>query len=148
MLRQEYIYVHPNLKIHLTRVYPQSKTICIDKRVGKHLWTLKNNQHNEALANKFGSFKKQLGVWGSASEEFCKFQPHLNLANVFPAIKRTQTCCINMNISLLENWQFHHKLVPRLLHMPGKTILTIQQNMKLKAIQKSHFFNSLVKSTT
>ena len=53
-----------------------------------------------------------------------------------------------MNISLLENWQFHHKLVPPLLHMPGKTILTIWQNMKLKAIQKFHFFNSLVKSTT
>ena len=44
-----------------------------------------------------------------------------------------------MNISLLENWQFHYKLAAPLLHMPER--LTIQQKMKLRAIQKSQFSN-------
>ena len=45
--------------------------------------------------------------------KFCNFYPHLSLETVFPALKLTQICCINMNISFLENWQFlNHKLFP------------------------------------
>ena len=47
---------------------------------------------------------------------FCNFYPHLSLETIFPALKLTQICCINMNISFLENMQFlNHKLAPPLL---------------------------------
>ena len=53
----------------------------------------------------------------STSSHFC-YVPgsHLSLETVFPALKLTQICCINMKISFLENWQFNHKLTPPLLH--------------------------------
>ena len=48
--------------------------------------------------------------------KFRNFYPHLSLEIVFPALKLAQICCINMNISFLENWQFlNHKLAPPLL---------------------------------
>ena len=46
---------------------------------------------------------------------FCNFYSHLSLETVLPALILTQICCINMNISFLENWQFNHKLAPPLL---------------------------------
>ena len=47
--------------------------------------------------------------------KFCNFYPHLSLKTVFPALKLTYLCCINMNISFLENWQFlNHKWDPPL----------------------------------
>ena len=51
--------------------------------------------------------------------KFCNFYPHLSLETVFPALKLTQICCINMNIFFLENWQFNHKLAPPLLNLPS-----------------------------
>ena len=48
--------------------------------------------------------------------KFCNFYPHLSLETVSPALKLTQICCINMNISFLENWHFLYlKLAPPLL---------------------------------
>ena len=48
--------------------------------------------------------------------KFCNFYPHLSLETMFPAVKLTQICCINMDISFLENWQsLNHKLAPPLL---------------------------------
>ena len=48
--------------------------------------------------------------------KFCNFYLHLSCETVFPALKLTQICCINMNISFLENWQFlNHKLAPPIL---------------------------------
>ena len=42
----------------------------------------------------------------------CNFYPHLSLETIFLALKLIQICCINMNTSFLENWQFNHKLAP------------------------------------
>ena len=48
--------------------------------------------------------------------KFCNLYPHLSLKTIFPALKLTQICCINMNISFLENCQFlNQKLAPPLL---------------------------------
>ena len=38
------------------------------------------------------------------------FYTQWSLETVFPALKLAQICCINMNISFLENWQFSHNL--------------------------------------
>ena len=79
--------------------------------------------------------------------KFRNFYPHLSLEIVFPALKLAQICCINMNISFLENWQFrNHKLAPPLLltYQAWKSNLTIWQNMKVSGIQKFQFSNSIV----
>ena len=44
----------------------------------------------------------------------------LSLETVFPGLKLTQNCCINMSIALLKNWQFHCKLAPSLLQYETK----------------------------
>ena len=80
--------------------------------------------------------------------KFCIFNPHhSSLETVFPALKVTQICCINihetLNISYLENWQFKHKLAPPLLHA-WKIVLTIRENTKVSETQKYQFSNSLV----
>ena len=50
----------------------------------------------------------------------CNFYPHLSLRTLFPALKLTQLCFINLNIFFfLENWQFNHKLAPLPLHIPS-----------------------------
>ena len=46
--------------------------------------------------------------------KFCNLSPLLNLETVFPALKLTRNCYLNMNISFLENWQFNRKLGPPL----------------------------------
>ena len=69
--------------------------------------------------------------------KFCSFYSHLSLETLFPALKLTQICCINMNISFLENWQFlNHKLaLPLLLTYKGwKSNFTISQNLKVSRI--------------
>ena len=80
------------------------------------------------------------GVLGSTPEEFCNFQSHLSLEKVFPALKLTQSCCINMNICLLENCKFHHKLLPALLHIPGQTIKLVDKNYNLSWYAKILIF--------
>ena len=80
------------------------------------------------------------GVLGSAPEEFCNFQSHLSLEKVFSALKLTQTCCINMNICLLENCKFHHKLFPALPHIPEKTIQLFDKNYNLSWYAKILIF--------
>ena len=74
--------------------------------------------------------------------KFCNFYPQLCLETVFPALKLTQVSCINMKISFLENRHFNHKLAPPLLltYQAWKNILIIWQNMKVRGIQKSLFF--------
>ena len=79
--------------------------------------------------------------------KFCNFYPHLSLETMFPAVKLTQICCINMDISFLENWQsLNHKLAPPLIltYQAWKSNLTIWQNMKVSGIQKFQFSNSIV----
>ena len=80
--------------------------------------------------------------------KFCSFYPHLRLKTVFPN-QYTQICCINMNISFLENWKIlNHKLVfPLLLtYQAWKSNLAIWKNMKVGGIQKFQFSNSKVQS--
>ena len=76
----------------------------------------------------FHPIKNLLTYASGYLKKFCNFYAHLNLETVFPALKLTQICCINMNISFLENWQFNHKLAPPLLlltYQTWKSILTI-----------------------
>ena len=51
-----------------------------------------------------------------------------------------------MNISILENWQFNHKLIPPFLHtyQARMIVLTIQQHVKVSGTQKYQLSNSLV----
>ena len=66
---------------------------------------------------------------GGGPREILQFLPSYMFGKVFP-----------------ENWQFNHKLVPSLLltYHTWKTVLTIQQNIKVRGIQKFKFSNSLV----
>ena len=42
---------------------------------------------------------------------FCSFYPRLSMETLFPAVKLTQKCYVNMTISFFfENWQFTHEL--------------------------------------
>ena len=75
-------------------------------------------EQSEALANKFGLFQKQLGIWGGGSgaipKKLCKFYPHLRLEMVFPALELSQNYHINMSVvSSLHQ-----------LYLAWKTILT------------------------
>ena len=45
------------------------------------------------------SFQIPLGGLGGLAAIVRNFSPHLNLGTVFPVIKLTQICYINMNIS-------------------------------------------------
>ena len=59
------------------------------------------SEQSDQLATKFGLFQIQKrGLRGIAtSGRFGNFYLYLSLENVFPAIKLTQNCYINMNIS-------------------------------------------------
>ena len=70
---------------------------------------------------------------------FANLKTHFRLETVFPAFKLTQSCCINMKISLLDKWQFCYKLAPPPLHMPESLI--IWQNMKIWTIREFQIFN-------
>ena len=50
-------------------------------------------------------------VCGGISEEFCNFYCHL-METVFPVVKLTQNCCIQIHKYFLEKWQFNHRLGP------------------------------------
>ena len=77
--------------------------------------------------------------------EFFIFFHHLTLETLFQALKLTQMCCINMNISFLEHWQFNHKFAPPSpTHILWKIVHTIGQNMKVSRTQKFQFSNFLV----
>ena len=58
-------------------------------------------EQSDQLVTRFGLFQIQKrGLGGVAtSGKFCKFYLYLNLEIVFPAIKLTQNCYININIS-------------------------------------------------
>ena len=95
----------------------------------------------------FESSCNTVDVWGSYDTgKILQFSSYLTLETELPAYKITQS--INQNIYFsLENWQFSHKSVPlSLLQIccVWKNILTIQQNMKLRGLQKSLFLNYLV----
>ena len=55
----------------------------------------------EVLANNFGLSQIQLGilVLVTTPGKFCNFSPLLNLERAFPALKLTENCYLNMNIS-------------------------------------------------
>ena len=55
----------------------------------------------EVLANNFGLSQIQLGilVLVTTPGKFCNFPPLLNLERAFPALKLTENCYLNMNIS-------------------------------------------------
>ena len=57
------------------------------------------SEQSKSLANKFGLSQTQLGSLGGVTMpgKFCNFLPHLE--TVFAALKLTQNCYINMNIS-------------------------------------------------
>ena len=72
--------------------------------------------------------------------KFCNFYPHLSLKIVFPVLKLTQICCINICEHLfLENWQFNHKLTLLHTYQAWKIVLTIWQNMKVSGTQKYQY---------
>ena len=63
--------------------------------IGKILH-IEESEQSEGLANKFpNTFRGSRGSRSNCSQ----FSPHLNLGTVFPVIKLTQICYINMNIS-------------------------------------------------
>ena len=75
--------------------------------------------------------------------KFCNFYPQLSLETVFLALKLTQICCINMNISFLENWQFNRQIgfsssthTPRMKEYPHNlTKYVSEQNSKIPIFQ-------------
>ena len=82
-------------------------------------------------------------AWGYLVK-YCNFYPRLSLETVFPALKLTQICYINMNISFLKNWKFNHKLSPPLLHTPPLSSTPSLKDSKVSRKQKLQFSNSLV----
>ena len=59
------------------------------------------SEQREVLANKFGLSQIQLGilVLVTTPGKFCNYPPLLNLERAFPALKLTENCYLNMNIS-------------------------------------------------
>ena len=88
------------------------------------------------------------GLGGAATPgKVCNIYSHLSLETVFPVLKLTQNCCINIHTFFLKNWQFNHKLGPHLLlqtYRAWKAMLTIWQNTNSSRLQTSQFFSSLV----
>ena len=62
----------------------------------------KESEQSEVLANKFGLSQIQFGdLRGIATpEKFSNFSNLLNLETVYPVLKLTKNCYLNMNISL------------------------------------------------
>ena len=60
------------------------------------------SEQREVLANKFGLPEIQMGipVLVTTPTKFCNFSALLSLETVFPALKLTENCYLNMNISL------------------------------------------------
>ena len=135
MLQQKHIH-NINLKC-ISRAYPQSKTTCIDMS-GKILLHIKKVWAKQGLGRQVWFFPKHT----VSPREILQFLASFKLGNSVPSTFWHKIVCINMNISLLENWQFHYKLAPPLLHMLER--FTIWKNMKLRAIQNSQFSNFLV----
>ena len=63
-----------------------------------------------------GKNGKNIAYLGEAAKpgKFCNSFPLLNLEIVFPALKLTINCYLNMSIFFHENWQFNHKMGPPL----------------------------------
>ena len=59
------------------------------------------SERREVLANKFDLSKIQMGilVLVTMSRKSCNFSALLSLETVFPALKLTENCYLNMNIS-------------------------------------------------
>ena len=116
-----------------------------------HVWyVLRSNiyQRHSKLHLNSHPIKNFLTFASEYLVKFCNFYPHLSLETVFPALKLTQICCTNMNISFFESWKFlNHKLAPPFLltYQTWKSDLTIWQTMKVSGIQKFQFSNSVVK---
>ena len=56
------------------------------------------------------------GLGGTATPgKVCNIYSHLSLEKVFPVLKLTQNCYINIHTFFLKNWQFNHKFGPLLL---------------------------------
>ena len=72
---------------------------------------------------------------------------YLSLETVFPVLKLTQNCYINIHTFFLKSWQFNHKLDPLLLlqtYRAWRTMFTIWQNTNSRRLQTYQFFSSLV----
>ena len=95
--------------------------------IGKILLYIGKNQQIEVLANKYGSFQKQLGGLGwwqqYNSNKTLQFLPSFKLGN-------------NVSSKFLYN---EYRLRPLSYHVyfAWKTILMIEQNMKTREIQNS-----------
>ena len=97
----------------------------------KH-WLYKFKRHSKLDLNSH-SIKNLLTFASGNLMKFYNFYLQLGLETVLPALKQTQICCINMNISFLQNWQFTQKLTPPLLltYQAWKSILTSWENIKV-----------------
>ena len=95
-IAHEGIHIHQNI-----RAYPRSKKICTDQDYENIIAYSEESEQREMQANKFGLFQTYLGGLrvSATSGKFDYFYSHLSLETVFPALKLTQNCYINVNIS-------------------------------------------------
>ena len=77
----------------------RSYYICTNDRDNVAYW--EESQRIEVLADNFSLSQMQLGilVLVTTPGKFCNFSPLLNLERAFPALKLTENCYLNMNIS-------------------------------------------------
>ena len=91
-------YIHQNI-----RNYRRNKKNLHWSMNEKVLLHIRKNQRKESIASldKCGLFQMQLtGLGGNAiTGKFYIFCLHVILERVFPALKLTRNCCVNMNIS-------------------------------------------------
>ena len=68
----------------------------------------KFKRHSKLHLNSY-SFKNLLTFASGYLVKLCKLNPQLSLETVFPVLKLTQICCINMNIFFLKTGNFKIK---------------------------------------
>ena len=84
------------------QAYPRSKKISTLFNDWENIAFGEESEKSEALANKFGLLQIQLGGLGGGVTTPGKVRnvsPCLRLETIFPAVKLTQICSINMNIA-------------------------------------------------
>lgn len=82
-------YLRQKLKMYLHDLSPKKKNLRFSK-VRKVLLHMIKIEQNEALANKCGFFRKQLGGLEAALGKCFNFYSRVNLEIVLPSLKLTQ----------------------------------------------------------
>ena len=94
-------HIHQNIRIYSRSEKKKKKSALINYLENIAYW--EESEQSKALTNKFLLFQIQLeGSRGSRKQgKFCSCYLHLSLETVFPALKRTQICYINMDFLFL-----------------------------------------------